>query len=109
MIYGAEIMQGMGLSLKRIRAGYSNMFLSDLFSQTFANCSHCPVELYNTDGALGAARGAGYGVHLYLQMKDCFAGMEIIRKVEPDKNNSHIVRGLYEHWKEGLESLTRNA
>ena len=51
MIYGAEIMQEMGLSLKRIRAGYSNMFLSELFAQTFANCSDCPVELYNTDGA----------------------------------------------------------
>ena len=108
MIYGAEIMQEMGLSLKRVRAGYSNMFLSDLFAQTFADCSQCPVELYNTDGALGAARGAGYGVNLYLQMKDCFVGMEIIRKVEPEKNNRSIVKELYEHWKEGLESLTRN-
>jgi xylulokinase len=109
MIYGAEIMKEMGLSLKRVRAGYSNMFLSDLFAQTFANCSDCPVELYNTDGALGAARAAGYGVKLYSQIKDCFVGMEVIRKVEPEKNHSHLVRETYERWKEGLKSLTRNA
>ena len=51
LIYGAEIMQEMGLSLNRIRAGYANMFLSGLFSQTFANLIDCPVELYNSDGA----------------------------------------------------------
>ena len=108
MIYGAEIMQEMGLSLKRIRAGHSNMFLSDLFAQTFATCSDCPVELYNTDGALGAARGAGYGVKLYSQMKDCFLGMEVIRKVEPENRHIPQVREIYERWKEGLKSLTRN-
>jgi xylulokinase len=85
------------------------MFLSDLFAQTFANCSECPVELYNTDGALGAARGAGYGVKLYSQMKDCFLGMEVIRMVEPEKNHSPIVLEIYERWKEGLKSLTHNA
>ena len=109
MIYGAEIMQEMGLSLKRIRAGHSNMFLSDLFAQTFANCSECPVELYNTDGALGAARGAGYGVKLYSQMKDCFLGMEVIRKVEPEKIQSSMVREIYERWKKGLKGLMLKA
>jgi xylulokinase len=108
MIYGAEIMQEMGLSIRCIKAGYSNMFLSDLFSQTFANCSDCQVELYNTDGALGAARGAGYGVKLYSQMKDCFLGMEIIRKVNPEINNSPLVKEIYENWKEGLKSVMLN-
>jgi xylulokinase len=109
MIYGAGIMQEMGLNLQRIRAGYSNMFLSDLFAQTFADCSDCPVELYNTDGSQGAARGAGYGVKLYSQMKDCFHGMEIIRKVDPDKNLRPKILEIYEHWKEGLKSLMLKA
>jgi xylulokinase len=109
LIYGAEIMQGMGLSLKRIRAGYANMFLSNLFAQTFANCSDCPVELYNTDGAMGAARGAGYGVKFYPQIKDCFRGMEVVRKVEPEKSNSVQLQEIYKRWKEGLKSLTSKA
>lgn len=109
LIYGAEIMLEMGLILKRFRAGYANMFLSNLFAQTFANCSDCTVELYNTDGAIGAARGAGYGVKFYPQMKDCFRGMEIVRKIEPEKNNSAWIKEIYERWKEGLKSLIPNA
>jgi len=105
LIYGAEIMQDMGLSLQRIRAGYANMFLSDLFAQTFSNCSDCPVELYNTDGAIGAARGAGHGVKYYSQIKDCFRGMEVVRRAEPEKNNLEQVRELYASWKEGLKRI----
>ena len=77
LLYGAEIMQGMGLSMNRIRAGYANMFLSGLFSETFADCSGCPVELYNSDGAVGAARAAGFGTKYYTQFSDCYRGMEI--------------------------------
>jgi xylulokinase len=106
LIYGAEIMEEMGLTLHRVRAGYANMFLSSLFAQTFANCSDCPVELYNTDGAIGAARGAGYGIKFYRQMKDCFRGMELVRKVEPENNHSGRVQEIYDRWKEGLASLT---
>lgn len=108
LIYGAEIMQEMGLSLNRIRAGYANMFLSGLFSQTFANLSDCSVELYNTDGALGAARGAGFGVKYYPRMQDCFRGMEVIHAVEPEKNNTDRIRETYGQWKKGLESILKS-
>ncbi|HCL83354.1 MAG TPA: carbohydrate kinase, partial [Chitinophagaceae bacterium] len=109
LIYGAEIMQEMGLSLNRIRAGYANMFLSDLFSGTFANCSGCPVELYNTDGALGAARGAGFGSKYYPQLKDCFLGMELVRRVDPEKNKAARIKEIYGQWKEGLENILNDA
>jgi xylulokinase len=108
LIYGAEIMQQMGLSLNRIRAGYANMFLSGLFSETFANSSGCPVELYNTDGAIGAARGAGFGSKFYPQLKDCFRGMEIIRRVEPEKNKIARISEIYGEWKNGLENLLKS-
>ncbi len=107
LVYGAEIMQGMGLPIQRVRAGYANMFLSGLFSQTFANCSGCPVELYNTDGAIGAARGAGFGVKYYTQLKDCFRGSQLIGNIEPEKKNQIRVRELYERWKQGLEAMLK--
>jgi xylulokinase len=107
LLYGAEIMQHMGLSMNRIRAGNTNMFLSGLFSQTFANCSGCPVELYNSDGAVGAARGAGYGVKYYPQLKDCFRGMELVQLVEPEKNNEKQIREIYGKWKEGLGEILK--
>ncbi len=105
LIYGAEIMKSMGLVLHRVRAGYANMFLSDLFAQTFANCSSCPVELFNTAGALGAARGAGFGVKFYSQVKDCFRGMEVVRQTEPEKNETGRVKDIYEEWKKELRQF----
>jgi xylulokinase len=106
LIYGSEILREMGIGMERIRAGYANMFLSKVFAETFADCSGCPVELYNTDGAVGAARGAGYGSGYYPQLKDCFRGMELIRRVDPDKTHSGEIKEVYANWKTGLEEIT---
>jgi xylulokinase len=108
LLYGAEIMQDMGLPINRVRAGYANMFLSGLFSQTFANCSGCPVDLYNTDGAIGSARGAGFGVKYYSAFKECFRGMEVVRLIEPEKKNEIRVKELYQEWKNGLMEILKN-
>ena len=105
LVYGAEIMQEMGLSLSRIRAGYANMFLSGLFSQTFADLIDCPVELYNSDGAVGAARGAGFGSGYYPQIADCFRGMKIIHNIEPQKKHRAQIRDIYSKWKDGLAKI----
>lgn len=109
LIYGSEILRDMGISLNRIRAGYANMFLSKIFAETFADCSECPVELYNTDGAVGAARGAGFGSGYYAQLKDCFRGMELVRQIDPDKNNSVYIREVYAKWKMGLEQILKKS
>ncbi|MFI5151963.1 MAG: xylulokinase [Chitinophagales bacterium] len=100
--YGAEIMEQMGICLKSIRAGHANMFLSDLFATTMANLSGCPIELYNTDGALGAARGAGLGVGYYSSPADCFHGMQIIRKIEPQIPQQEKIRKFYDSWKKNI-------
>jgi xylulokinase len=105
LIYGTEIMQPMGLELKRVRAGFANMFLSNLFAQTFSNLSGCTVELYNTDGALGAARGAGFGAGYYTDFKTCFRGMEMIKQLDPQIRESERIRAVYEKWKDGLIAL----
>jgi xylulokinase len=109
LMYGAEIMETMGLPLKSIRAGFANMFLSNLFAETFSNLSFCPVELYNTNGAVGAARGAGYGAGYYNQFQDCFRGMQIVRRVEPEKNKSERIGEVYELWKKNLNDLINTA
>ncbi len=103
--YGAEIMQKMGVHLTNIRAGYANMFLSDVFSSTFANISNCTVELYNTDGALGAARGAGLGAGYYDDFDSCFKGMQVLKCIDPDGKSQEQVADAYQQWKEGLLNL----
>ena len=105
--YGMEIMQAMGLELRTVRAGHANMFLSPLFADCFAQVSGCRVELYNTDGAQGAARAAGLGAGIFGDPSECFAGMEIIRTYDPDPASSNAYRSLYLQWKEGLADLIR--
>ena len=66
--YGMEIMQEMGMDIKKIHAGKANMFLSPIFRDTLAGVSGATIELYETDGSAGAAKGAGIGAGIY---KDC--------------------------------------
>ena len=57
--YGMNIMRNMGMNIQVIRAGNANMFLSSIFRQTLSSISNAVIELYDTDGAAGAARAAG--------------------------------------------------
>jgi xylulokinase len=103
--YGAEIMQQMGIQLTTIRAGYANMFLSDVFAATFANVTNCTVELYNTDGALGAARAAGVGSGYYPDFAASFTGMQVIKRIEPQQQHRQQTAEAYHKWKTHLSTL----
>jgi xylulokinase len=100
--YGMEVMQEMGMALSTVRAGQANMFLSEVFSEAFANTSGCRVELYNTDGAVGAARGAALGAGIYSNRSDCFRGMDKQREIEPVPTLQQAYREAYARWKADL-------
>jgi xylulokinase len=103
--YGAEIMQDMGMKLTTVRAGHANMFLSDVFAQTFANITNCTVELYNTDGAIGAARAAGVGSRVYPGFKESFIGMQVVRKIDPDARVRDRTLEVYSDWKKEVSNI----
>lgn len=105
LYYGFEIMQKMGLELKRVKAGYANMFLSPVFRETFANITGTTLELNNTDGAQGAARGAGLGAGIYDNMDQAFTGIKIIDVVEPDMEKSKVLKDFYNDWVGNLKSF----
>lgn len=96
--YGVEIMHGMGVDVKTIRAGNTNMFLSRLFGEAFATITEARLELFHTDGAQGAARGAGIGAKLYKNHQDAFIGLQISRVIEPDKESAPGYQEAYERW-----------
>jgi len=96
--YGLQIMRDMGTRLKTVKAGNANMFLSPLFAEAFATISGATVELYNTDGSQGAARGAGIGAGLYKSPDDAFIGLEPVRTVEPNKQLKKVYQTVYETW-----------
>lgn len=100
--YGMEVMKQMGMNIHLIRAGYANMFLSPIFSQTLANISGATIELYNTDGAAGAARGAGIGIGYYNSNKEAFACLEKLTTIEPQAQYREACDMAYDKWKSHL-------
>jgi xylulokinase len=101
--YGVDIMKEMGMEVKKVRAGYTNMFLSEVFSSAFANTMGCEVELYNTDGAQGAARAAGIGAGIYKTFNECFTGMNKLYSFAPEAGMHQRYEELYSDWKAGLK------
>jgi xylulokinase len=106
LCYGVEIMRGMGLVPKTVRAGNANMFQSSVFCSTFATALGVPLELYTTDGAEGAARGAAIGAGL-LSYSDAFAGLERVGIVEPDSSARSRIVDAYRAWCCVLEGRLR--
>jgi xylulokinase len=101
--YGIEIMKGVGLEINVAKAGMANMFLSTVFQETFADVSGARIELYNTDGAEGAARGAGLGIKYYQHTKEAFSRLALIKVVQPKQNDQLV--NAYQIWKEKLATL----
>jgi xylulokinase len=101
--YGLVIMKDMGIQLKTVKAGYANMFLSPLFAEAFATVTGASVELYNTDGSQGAARGAGIGAGIYKGPEDAFVGLEPVKTVEPNEKLTSAYNKAYENWETVLK------
>ena len=100
--YGADIMGEIGIDTKVVRAGNANMFLSTLFRQTLSNLLDAKIELYDTDGSLGAARGAAVGAKLYDSYEDAFASLKCIEIITPNENQEQTIKA-YENWKNNLQ------
>ncbi len=88
--YGLEIMREMGLEIELIKAGHANMFQSPLFREAFSAVSGAAVELYSTDGAEGAARGAGIGAGVFASAEEAFAGLEVAQRFTQDDIASNV-------------------
>jgi xylulokinase len=96
-------MQQMGMDIRKIHAGKANMFLSPLFRNTLAGVSGATIELYDTDGSVGAAKGAGIGAGIYKDSNEAFATLEKLQVIEPDIAKKAEYQAAYAAWKATLE------
>ena len=97
--YGMEVMAQMGMDISKIHAGRANMFLSSVFRDTLATTSGATIELYETDGSVGAAKGAGMGCGIYSNHDEAFASLKKLTIVEPNAANEAACKEAYERWK----------
>jgi xylulokinase len=104
--YGLDIIRENGMNVKVIRAGKANMFLSDVFTESFVNATGVGIELYNCDGSVGAALGAGLGAGIYANEAAAFSNVKPLKLVEPTQAVSY--NELYAEWKNILEKQLNN-
>ncbi|HEX3008225.1 MAG TPA: FGGY family carbohydrate kinase [Bacteroidales bacterium] len=102
--YGMEVMKQTGIKPSVIRAGNANMFLSPIFRETLAGVSGAAIELYDTDGSQGAAKGAGVGAGIYKSFEEAFRGLKKITTVYPDASKQQQYQEAYKNW---LDTLTK--
>ena len=105
--YGMDIMNEMGIDIRVIRAGHANLFLSPIFREALAGVTGTVIELYDTDGAVGAAKGAGIGAGIYKNAEEAFASLKKINVIEPDGLKADAYCGAFDNWKECLEKAMR--
>ncbi len=100
--YGIEVMQQMGMNVNKIHAGHANMFLSPIFRETLAGVSGAVIELYDTDGSVGAAKGAGIGAGIYKDNNEAFATLEKLAVIEPSAVDAQAYADAYAAWKANI-------
>jgi xylulokinase len=103
--YGFTIMKQMGVQAETVKAGHSNMFLSPLFREAFVNTTETVLKLYSTDGAEGAARGAGIGAGIFKDYEAAFKGLTLIDTIYPEKVKSELYKKAGSRW---LQKLNKN-
>jgi len=102
-IYGMDILKQMGFHPEIIRVGNDNLFRSGVFSTTVCNLSGCLIEVHDTSGAVGAAKGAGFGTSEYKTLKEAFANNEINIEYQPQDPEIH--QQGYQAWKADLDKI----
>jgi hypothetical protein len=104
MVYGLELLNSSGIEPQKIKAGYSNMYLSSIFSSTIVNASNVSIQLLESDGAYGAALGAGIGSKLYATVQEGINSIKVLSEVLPDQNKNKTL-DYYEKWKQELSNM----
>lgn len=103
--YGLDIMKGTGIVPSVIRAGASNMFQSQIFREALSCITGTEINLYNTDGSIGAARGAGIGSGYYISAKEAFEGLKAVGVTQPDKSKISDYEEAYSNWIKYLKEI----
>lgn len=102
LAYGIEMLQSTGIEASILKAGYANMYLSEIFTSTLINSANVAVDLLESDGSFGAALGAGLGLGYYASAKEAVANIKRIKYIEPNATLVPATQDAYKRWKDSL-------
>jgi xylulokinase len=105
-VYGIEILKSDGIRVDVIRAGNDNLFRSDIFACTIATLISHEIEIYDTTGAIGAARAAGLHKGNYEAFGKSIMNNDHVLTYAPFKDKAPYERA-YTRWKRELESILK--
>jgi xylulokinase len=100
MAYGIEMLADAGIKPNKLMAGFANMYLSNIFAQTIVNAANVSVDLLESDGAFGAALGAGLGIGYFASAEEAVANIKHIKTINPNNGELEQTKIVYETWKE---------
>ena len=96
---GLDIMRENGIQTNVVKAGYANMFLSDVFADAFVNTTGLTLEIYATDGSIGAALGAGVGAGIFKNTQEALSGLQHLKTIHPVEKSRQAYETAYQEWK----------
>ena len=103
-VYGMEILKDDNTPIKVIRAGNDNLFRSEIFSKTVATLIGYDIEIYNTTGAVGAARAVALIDGDFDSFGDKILKNDYVMSYSPSKDKASFF-DAYQNWKKELEIL----
>ena len=106
-VYGMEIMTSDGIAPKVIRAGNDNLFRSDIFSNTVATLIGQEIEIYNTTGAIGAARACQLHNGNFKAFGEQIMNNDYVMGFKPS-DEKEAYQNAYKNWKNKLQQLIKN-
>jgi xylulokinase len=106
-VYGIEILKSDGIDVQVIRAGNDNLFRSDIFANTIATLISHEIEIYNTTGAIGAARAAGLHRGDFESFGRQILDNDHVMTFMPFKDREPYQKA-YNNWKKELEIILKN-
>lgn len=103
-VYGMECLKDDNVKIDVIRAGNDNLFRSELFSNTVATLIGHEIEIYNTTGAVGAARAVGLTDGDFKKFSENIEQNDHVKTYFPLQNKEAYIEA-YQNWKKELEYI----
>ena len=105
-VYGMEILKSDGIKINVMRVGNDNLFRSQIFANTIATLMETEIELYNTTGAIGAARAAGLHDGDFDTFGSYIMDNDHVMTFMPFKDKESYAKA-YQNWKKELELIIK--